>query len=217
MMLCQDSDILYFDPLVFAATVGQVIANAGGNISGTVITIPAGLTGCDLHVNQVASITGVVSGQFVITAFDSTTVTVSMLSEGYQPDDGSTGENVPSFNSSGAVQMVVRTLWPYRRTISDQLLAAAGIPLLPTGPAPTLLNPQDFKRAACLGTLAMAYNYLAADYAGQSSGPLYLARYQIYVPLFSQAMRSIRAQIDWDCDGKPDEIRYLGEIGLTRA
>ncbi|HEY1684547.1 MAG TPA: hypothetical protein VGG19_07280 [Tepidisphaeraceae bacterium] len=221
MMFCQDVDLLYWDQQIFSnASAGQLVINTSGNISGTVITSSTlTLTDYDVQPGQVVSLTGGTSGLFPVLEVTATTMTISLLSEGLEPDDGSSGSPVLPPTSTGSVTFSIRTLWPYRRVITDQLLAAAGVPSTPVGGiTPTLLNPQDFKRACALGSLAMAYSALNAAtlVSSAAAASQYEARSTAYSTLFSSALRNIRAELDWNNDGKADELRYLAEIHLRR-
>jgi hypothetical protein len=219
MMFCQDADLLYWNNLIFTtAQIGQLIVSASGTLSGNVITSPLtpDLLTLDVQAGQVVSLTGVIAGLFPILSVTSTTLTFSLLTSGLYPDDGSTGTPIPPYIDSGTVTFVVRTFWSFRRVISDQLLAAAGVPSAPvSGVVPTILNPQDFKRACAMGTLALAYTAMAELIPASAS--TYNAQANNYSTLFSQAVRSIRAELDWNGDGKADEMRYLGEVRLRRA
>lgn len=217
MMFCQDSDLLYWDVSIFGySNVSQLVAGSSGTLAGTTISVTGiDLTTLDVLPGQVASLTGAVTGTFPILAVTSNTLTISVLSAGLEPDDGSIGHAVNPV-ISGAIAFNIRTYWPQRRIVSDLLLSAAGIiPSLSTGKVPALLNPQDFKRAAVLGSMHLIYNSLAASYAGGSPAN-WEERAGIYGTLFSQAMRSIRAELDWTGDGNVDQVRYLGEIALRR-
>ena len=218
MIFCQDSDLLYYNNLIFITSqIGPLIVSAAGTLSGNVITSPLtpDLLALDVQPGQVVSLTGVTTGQFPILGVTSSTLTFSLLTSGLYPDDGSPGTPIPPYIDSGTVNFSVRTFWPYRRVISDQLLAAAGMPIAPAnGVLPTILNPQDFKRACVMGTLAMAYTAMA-DVA-TSNVSFFTAQAAMYSSLFTQAVRSIRAELDWNGDGKADEMRYLGEVRLRR-
>jgi hypothetical protein len=219
MIFCQDADLLYWNSAIFIpGQIGQLIVNATGSLSGNVITstLTPDLVTLDVQAGQVVTLAGVISGQFPILSVTSTTLTFSLLSSGLYPDDGSNGTPIPPYIDSGTVTYTVRTFWSYRRVISDQLLAAAGVPIAPVnGASPTILNPQDFKRACAMGTLAMAYTAVAANQTTDIS--IYTDRATMYSMLFTQAVRSICAELDWNGDGKVDEIRNLGEIRLHRV
>ncbi|HWB54384.1 MAG TPA: hypothetical protein VG722_09330 [Tepidisphaeraceae bacterium] len=216
MMFCQDSDLLYWDSLIFTYTqVGQLVLSSTGTLSDTVISVTIDLSQYDVQAGQVAILSGAVSGQFPIQDVTSSSMTISLLSAGLIPDDGSAGHAVNPSLTTGSVAFSIRTFWQYRRIISDQLLAAAGIAPSPAGVTPTLLNPQDFKRASALGALSLVYDAMAVANIG-TSPTHWQDRSDAYSTLYLQAVRSIRAQLDWDGDGKADELRYLGEIVLRR-
>jgi len=208
-----DIDLLHWEPAIMsdAAGVAQTLLSGTGSLSNTTFTLDAGsLT--DAHVTTVYAITlgDPINGSFPIISVNSDTeLTLSVLYDDLYADQDNAQPN--SSISGDAVSFAIRTFWPQRQSVTDQLLAAAGVDAADIS---QIINAPMLRRPCVLGILQMIYNALAASATDPAN---FLARADLYERLFQRALRATIVEIDTNRDGIADVKRPLGVVQLRRT
>src|SRR5262249_36869144 len=159
-------------------------------LAGTTFSIDAGsLIASNVTSDYVIALSGTVTGSFPIVAINSATeLVLSVLYDDLFPDDGGVSPQVSG--SGSGIDFAIRTLSPQRKTVSEQLIRAAG---LEPNQASRILNPQVLNRPCALGSLQMIYTALAAS---ADDPKTLLTRASMYERLYSRAVRAALVEID---------------------
>jgi hypothetical protein len=212
-----DIDLLHWEPNLMndAAAIAQMILSGSGNLAGEIFTIGSGsFTAAHVTNEHVIVLSGSVAGSFPIVSVDSATrLKLSTIYDELYPDPGDAQPAAqPWTPSSGSgLNFVIRTFWPQRKIVSDQLLQAAGVAIEDVS---TITNPQILRRPCALGTLGMIYLALAA--ASDKPEDL-LARARMYEGLYQRSLRNALVEIDRDGDGVVEVHKALGVVTLRRS
>jgi len=210
-----DINLLHWEPQLFgdgaAAAVAQLLLSGTGTLAGTTFTISGGSL-IDSHISSeyVIALSGSVIGSFPIVAVNSATeLILSVLYDDLNPDDA---EGSASLSESGSdVGFSIRTFWPQRLTVSEQLVRSAG---LEPADASKILNPVVLERPCALGTLQMIYAAMAASAEDPTA---LLTRAGMYERLYARALRAALVEIDLNGDGTADTRRSLSVVDLRRG
>lgn len=211
-MYCTDTDLLRWEPHIAAeaAFSSQTLLSSTGSLSGTTLTIAAGSFAV-AHVSAgfIACVSGAIDGCFPIVSIDSeTTCTLSVMYDGLD-------QSPPLPVSPGAgedLAVAVRSFYPQRKIVSDLLTRMAGIE--PDGTA-SVLNVEDFRKPAVLGTLHMIYSAMSTA-AFENRSDL-IIRAELYERLYRKSLRGVIAEIDTDGDGVENCRRHLRVVHFARV
>jgi hypothetical protein len=214
--LCDDRDILKYEPALFGANhpANQVIAaGTGGTLAGT--TFSAG--GADFVSAQVEagdcvylkSADGVLDGVYEIVAVDSATqLCVSVLR--------ADSESSPIAPPSGSdITYRISTFKPQIAEVSLRLMEYLWIKpgeVRSDISADEILNSDEVKQLCAMGTIAAAYRTLANGADDNNFKDKSIE----YETMFGNGMERCRVAIDKDGDGVADSIRYGGCGRLIR-
>jgi hypothetical protein len=216
MTFCTDTDLLHWEPTLFAdaAFASQtLISGADGALAGTAFTISSGsFAAAHVTPGGVIALTGGTSGCYPIVSVDGATeLTLSTMYDGLLPL-GETSSGASPVGTATGLAYAVRTFWPQRQVVSELLLQAAGVdPVRQTADA--ILNPTALRKACALGSIQMIYSALAA---AASAPGVYEVRADLYERLYRRSLRSARVEIDLDGDGQANCVRTLNVLELQR-
>jgi hypothetical protein len=232
MLLCNDVDLLRWEPNVFrdASAAAQVLLGGTGALSGTTFTASSG-SFIDARVapgNALSVSGGVVATLAIIDVTSATVLGVSVM-HGDLYSTGGSANTVPPKAGSG-LTFSVATFSPQIKEISDGLFQAAGImPGTDDETKVTILNSEALRRPCVLGTLMLVYRALAtaapvdtkfsnttggADPANQKT---WNDRADLYMRLYLRATRAVRVEVDLDGDGVVDEKREMDVVRWVRV
>jgi hypothetical protein len=240
MTFCSDTDLLYWEPGLFAdaAGVAQKLLSGEATVNGPAVTIGISQSLPDAGVVAGSVITfsgGDVQGSFPIVSIDSNTqLTMTALYDGL---DAETLEPALVADATSQ-QYVIRTFYAHRRSATEEILIAAGLDPTATDGL-SILNPQALKRPCVLRALwmiytaragaAMASAAAAVQAAGTGSDAAtigagrdreqtnYTARAAVYERLYWRALRSVQLLIDTDGDGRADVTKMMNLAELRRG
>lgn len=208
-----DTDLLHWEPGLFidAAAAAQTLLGGTGDLAGTLFTVASGSLGDAQIAPDHVIVLGVpIDGCFPVLKIESDTeLTLSVLYDQLDPNSQEADPDPVSPGEGTDVPFHIRTFWPQRQAVSDQILQAAGIKHEEIG---TIANPEILRRPCVLGTLQMIFTALATG----ESASVQLARAELYGRLYRRALRNAMVEIDTDADGIVDERRSLSVIQLRR-
>lgn len=207
-----DTDLLHWEPSLFidAASAAQLLLTGTGTLSDSLFTIDSGsLESAQIKPDQVIVLPLPIDGCFPILKVESDTeLTLSVLYDQLNPDE------MPDPVSPGeatGLEFHIRTFWPQRQAVSDQVLQASGIE---PADVSQILNPRVLRRPCVLGTLEMIFSTLAT---GSDESEYFANRARLYERLYQRALRNAQIEIDTDADGIIDERRALSVVRLRRT
>ncbi len=208
--LCDDRDILKYEPALFGANhpANQVIAvGSAGVLAGTTFQasganfVSAGVEAGDCLYLKSAD--GKLDGVYEIATVDSATqlcVSVLRADSEANPTAPPAGSDVTYRISTFKPQIVdvslllMEYLWiKPGETIGDVC-------------ADEILESDEVRQLCAIGTIAAAYRTLASGVSDDN----FKGKWQKYEEMFGQGMERCRVVIDKDGDGVADSIRYGG-------
>ena len=210
-MLCTDIDLLRWEPHIAseAAFTTQTLLTTTGSVSGTTLTLAAGsFNSARVRAGFIACLTGAINGSFPIVSINSeSTCTLSVMYDGL--DDSPALPVSPG--AGGELTISIRSFFPQRKIVSDLLSRMAGIE---PGTSASILNPNDFRKPAVLGTLHMIYSAMSTA-AFENRSDL-IIRAELYERLYRKSLRGVVAEIDTDGDGSCDRQQSLRVVQFIR-
>jgi hypothetical protein len=208
--LCDDRDILKYEPVLFGANhlANQVIAaGMAGMLAGTTFQasganfVSAGVESGDCVYLKSAD--GVLDGVYEIVAVDSATqLCVSVLRADSEAD--------PIAPSAGSdVTYRISTFKPQIADVSLLLMEYLWIKqgeVIGDVSVDEILESDQVRQLCAMGVIATAYRTLASGDDAEN----FKSKSQEYERLFGEGMERCRVAIDKDGDGVADSIRYGG-------
>jgi hypothetical protein len=214
--LCDDRDILKFEPALFGELhpANQVIAaGTGGELAGTTFEasgadfVSAGVEAGDCVYLRSAD--GVLDGAYEIAAVDSATqLCVSVLRA-----DSEAGPIAPPAGSD--ISYRISTFKPQIAEVSLRLMEYLWIKpgeVIGDVAADEILDSDEVRQLCATGVIAASYRTLASGADGEN----FKVKSQEYEQMFGKGMERCRVAIDKDGDGVADSVRYGGCGRLIR-
>jgi hypothetical protein len=180
-----------------------------GDLSGTSFTITAGsFTTAGIEPGHVITLGGSIDGSFPVLAVNSaTSLTLSVLYDRLLPEESAV--DARPIGAASALPFTIKTCKPQIAVIGELLHQAIDV----TDPT-VILNPQDLRRPAALGTLQMLYSASAAVSIDEAD---LAVRTQMYERLYRRALRAAKIELDLNHDGRTDLIRCPALPRLHRS
>jgi len=217
-MFTTDRNLLILEPRLFhdvgwsAQTLINLPGAASINAAGTTLTV----TGADLAALGIDTGAVVLVAGAALEVISRQSATQALVS---RPRAHRDDPSIPAQPGSG-LSLLVHTFRPQIGVVHAQLLRALG---LERGESPGLdgsvteaqvTNPHDLALVESLGVLHIVF---AAAAALVTDNSLHWVKAQMYRQRFAEERHRARAMIDLDHDSRPDAIRHINTLHLTRA
>ena len=212
---CQDRDLLALEPTVFLGggfLTQQLAAGSNGVFAGTAFTsagssfVSAGVApGMVLTAYATTAAEG--SAFEIVSVVSPTALTISVLrADGSQP---------PVAPTAGGASFHIRTFGPQIQSVSATLQRRLEmLAELLGAPQAGFADSSQLRSTVACGVLASVYLARAQNAASEDANWLKAERYrQEFISLQSQ----LQVSADFNGDGRPDQVRSLGNVILRRA